>query len=205
MRIATGADIAGDQYIRSLIHRKALQLARRSSLTRDDFEDIEQELWLHTLTRISKFNPQRGNLHAFVTTVIDRHASTMLRRRRAQKRDDRHVASFSAPQVTTSGSVELGATIGTRQKTARHHGWQRSDVDQACLQADVENVLCSMPANQRRLAQRLKNESISSVARNLGIPRTTLYGALAQIRRRFQRSDLQHYLSSNSSSQSQNA
>ena len=59
---------------------------------------------------------------------------------------------------------------------------------------DLDELLQSLPEDLREMCDRLKNDSISQVARELGIPRSTLRDRVCKIRRRFEQSELQKYL-----------
>jgi transcriptional regulator of acetoin/glycerol metabolism len=58
----------------------------------------------------------------------------------------------------------------------------------------VAGVLATLPDDLRDLAERLKRQSVSEVARELRVPRTTLYRNLERLRRHFADAHLRDYL-----------
>jgi hypothetical protein len=58
----------------------------------------------------------------------------------------------------------------------------------------MDAVLDQMPPHLQKLALLLAHHSKADAARQLGIPRMTLYTSIAAIRRRFEKAGLQRYL-----------
>jgi RNA polymerase sigma-70 factor (ECF subfamily) len=62
------------------------------------------------------------------------------------------------------------------------------------MAADVATILAEFPPEVADICQRLKRDSISVVARDLGIPRSTLRDLLNGVRSRFESSNMREYL-----------
>jgi RNA polymerase sigma-70 factor (ECF subfamily) len=169
----------------------------QSGLTPQDREDLEQELTAKVLQRLGPLDPRRHH-EALLTVVVERLVANVLRDRRAEKRRVR-VRSLAAPAAAEDGPNELAAAVGRPEMNARLGVRPRTDEELAQLAADVADVLAALPAELRALAERLKTKSIAEVARDLGVPRTTLYEAIRLLRMRFERAGLKHYLERSSS------
>ena len=65
-----------------LIRSKVFKICRSLKLSRDDGDDLAQQIRLELITRASKFDPARGTWEAFVTTVTENRARTHYRRLR---------------------------------------------------------------------------------------------------------------------------
>lgn len=191
-----GSEPVIDQFTARLIRRKARQLVGRAGFTRSDREDIEQELRLKLLKHFSSYDPQQGHRHAFVTAVVERHAANLLRDRQAEKRDHRRVCSLNVviADEEDEGPVELGDTIGRRELDARLGRSLRDQQELAELVLDMADVIAGLTPELRDLAERLKADSASQVARDLGVPRTTLNGTIQKLRQRFEGAGLRDYL-----------
>ncbi|GIW85376.1 MAG TPA: sigma-70 family RNA polymerase sigma factor [Dehalococcoidia bacterium] len=184
-----------DAFAARLIRRKARQLVGRAGFTRSDRDDIEQELALKLLKQLSAFDPGEAHWHVFVTTVVERYAASLLRDKRAEKRDHRRATSLHVLIETgDNGPVELAETVGRREQDARLGRDPRSDEERAQLAGDVADVLADLPADLRDVAERLKHDSVSQVARDLGLPRTTLLRRMEHVRRAFEGAGLRDYL-----------
>lgn len=189
-----------DDFVTRLIRRKARQLVGRAGFSRSDADDIEQELVLKLLKQRQSFNATQSHWYAFVTTVIERHVATIIRDKRAEKRDSSSMTSLqSIVHDPINGPSHLAATIGQREIDNRLGLKRRSDADCQELAQDTAKVLASLPPAWRDICERLKRSSISTVARELGMPRTTLCYRLRRLREHLRLADLGDYLKSDSS------
>jgi len=184
-----------DAFVYGLIRRKARQLVGRAGITISDRADIEQELAQKILTQMGSFNPAQGHWYVFVTTVVERYVSNILRDRRAEKRDHRRATSLSSiVEYDDRGPIVLSDVIGQREYDARRQRSPRAASDHVELGADVETVLATLPIATRALAHRLMHASVSEVARATALPRTTILGRMKRIRRAFDNAGLRNYL-----------
>ncbi len=185
-----------DGFAQRLIRRKARQLARLPGFSLSDCEDIEQELRLKLLKHLASYDPQQGCRQAFVTALVERQAANLLRAKRAEKRDHRSVRSLSmvVAEDEEEGPVELADTISQRHLDARLGRATREEHELAELAMDVNDVIAGLPPELGELARRLKTDSLSQIARDLGVPRTTLADRVQKLRRCFEQAGLQHYL-----------
>jgi RNA polymerase sigma-70 factor, ECF subfamily len=170
---ATGAPGDFDPAVRRMIAAKARRLVGQYGLRSQDRPDIEQDLAARFAARLEDYDPTRGTLVAFAAMVIGQAAANLLRERRAGKRTPPRRSPVAADDA-------LDPTAGP---TAR-----RRD-----LELDVAAVLARLPAEARDLARALMAASVSEVSRETGIPRTTLYGRLDELRSAFDRAGLRDY------------
>jgi RNA polymerase sigma-70 factor (ECF subfamily) len=169
------------------VRRKSRQLVGRAGLTASDREDVEQELRTRLLESVSTYDGEKAHWNVFVTTVIERQAAKLLRDLRAEKRDHRRISSLSQPvEVEGDGCVELGEVIGQEHLDARRLQQSLSDLEYLELKTDVGTVLADLPEELRDICERLKEQSMSEVARELDMPRTTLQRYIARIRASFE-------------------
>lgn len=179
-----------------LIRRKARELAARSGFSPSDRDDIEQELRLVLVRRLDKFDPSVAHYNAFVTTVIERYSATILEHRRAESRSHSRYGG-SLNQLVDDGDgnkIEMGATLPEGQQTMRTGARFRSGEELHELATDVAQLMADLPANLADICERLKRDTISVVARDLGMSRSTLYDLLKRVRSRFEGSDMREYL-----------
>src|SRR5262249_421369 len=92
------------------------------------------------------------------------------------------------------GPAELGDTIDQREQGARLGRHPRSNEEIGQLKSDVQELLSLLPQHLRKLADHLRRGRFSDAARELGVPRTSLYAWVWQLRRRFERAGLKDYL-----------
>lgn len=168
-----------DSFATRLIRRKAKSLIGKFGYTRSDREDLEQELTLDLLKRVPKFDPRRLSQHRFVASIVRNKIRLMVRARKRIKRrklegDESFDSLCNGAQVSHRGIVRQDPT----------HVWERTE--------DVQTVLAQLPPELRKIAQLLKEKSVSAVARDLGMTRKVLRMKLAEIREYFIAADIDH-------------
>lgn len=178
-----------------IIKKKVRQIIGRAGFRKQDREDLEQELLTRLLQSLKSFKPDVAHRKAFVTAVVERDVANILRDKQAEKRDHRRIGSLHVMiEVTEDGPTELAETIGDREFNARRCRDPRSAEDLAQLASDLAEVAAALPDDLRNLAERLKTQSISSIAREIGVPRTTLNDTVRRLRQRFEQAALRDYL-----------
>jgi RNA polymerase sigma-70 factor (ECF subfamily) len=183
------ADI--DPVAKDVIRRKARYLSRRGGFSPSDLSDLEQELSLHLLKRAPTFDPRKADWKAFVGAVVTAWGANLLRARCAAKRDYRRTRPSSARTETSDAESWKQAEPLSQQahdpRLGRHRPGEQEQLD---LKIDVQEALQRLPEQLRAVAERLQHVSIAELAREMGIPRTTLYELIERIRWRFQKAGL---------------
>jgi RNA polymerase sigma-70 factor (ECF subfamily) len=178
-----------------IIRKKVRQIIGCAGFKKQDRDDLEQELIARLLQSLKSFDPDVAHRKSFVTAVVERAVATILRDAQAEKRDPRRIGSLHVlVEVSDDGSTELAETIGDREYNARRCRDPRSAEDLAQLASDLADVVAALPAELCDLAERLKSHSIAEIARDLGVPRTTLNDTVRRLRQRFEQAGLRAYL-----------
>jgi DNA-directed RNA polymerase specialized sigma24 family protein len=160
--------------ISAIADLNARRLLRLGSIRRDDFEDLTQEFVTEALTCWPWFDQRRSAAATFMTLVMRRRASSMIRTRRAVKRGgDRHAIPFD------------------RAAESFEDDSFRKDLDRALLRLDVCAVVARLPRHLQRLCHALMANGLSVAARTLQIPRHVAIRQLALIRKHFVTAGLQ--------------
>ena len=184
-------------YARDVIRHKARQLIGKYGFTRDDYDDLQQEMMLDLLRRLGKYDPSRAGLSTFVARIVDRKVSTLIRHQRQEKRDYRRpVCSLDAQVEDQDGQArgldEVLSQDAFDDEVARH---DRPRAERLDLRLDLSLVLDELPDDLRQLALRLQTRTVAEIARELGVPRSTLYEkGIARLRKIFEDKGLREYL-----------
>lgn len=184
-----------DPSAQELIRSKLRKLAAKTPFTQQHSEDLEQELYLAVYrgTKKVRLSPERRL--AYLTKLIDNRIIDFLRRSYAGKRDYRRLRSLHVLVEEEDGVfVEVGATFGERTHDRRRQRQARPGQGIAELRLDVADVLRRLSPQLRELAEALASKSLPEIARETGVPRSTLQGAVAKLRRIFERANLRDYL-----------
>lgn len=178
-----------------IVKRKVRQLIGRVGFTAQDREDLEQELLARLLKSLESFDPRKAHRNVFVTAVVERDVANILRDRQADKRNHHHMSSINVTiDVCERGATELADTISQREQDARHCRSPRRPQELVELRVDLRDFLVKSTAADRELAAALMSKTIAEIAREWGIPRTTLSDRVRKLRKRWERSGLRIYL-----------
>lgn len=169
-----------EEYAVTKVRFHARQLARTGLFPSQDAEDIEQDLMLDLLRRLDDFDPGRASRNTFIARVVENAVATLLEAAKAEKRGSqfRH-DSLDAP-LGDQGSVTLGDITPADAGLWSVHGLRWNEA--AELRHDLARVLDRLPRRLSSLCARLSIGTVTEVSRETGIPRPTIYDALAEIR-----------------------
>lgn len=185
-------------YAAETIRHKARQLVGKAGFTKDDLDDVRQDLTLDLLERLPKFNPDKAVHSTFVARVIERKISKLIRHRMQEKRDYRRNECSVNDWVTdTNGRrVERAQTLSRDEHDLRMGRHTRPETERIDLEIDTRIVISQLPPDLKPIAERLfATCSITEVAQEFGIPRGTFYEtALARLRAIFENKDLEDYI-----------
>jgi RNA polymerase sigma factor (sigma-70 family) len=186
-----------NDYARNLIRHKARKLIGSSGFTWDDYEDLMQEMALDLLIRLPKFDRNKASFNTFAVRIVDRRISTLIRHRTQGMRDYSSEAwSLDEPidELNSAGASRSDALSQDEHdlRTGKHCRPESERID---MRLEVSLVLSELPPDLKELAERLCHQSVTEAARDLGVPRGTLYGTgIARLRKAFEDKGLREYL-----------
>lgn len=70
----------------------------------------------------------------------------------------------------------------------------RSTAERHEMKSDVDDLIASLPDELADVCRRLKHDSVSGVARDLGMSRTKLAEWIQRVRQRFEKGEMREYL-----------
>jgi len=178
-----------DRFAKWFINRKAKQLIGRAGFTKDDLEDLKQDLVLDLLQRRCQFDPQRAKWNTFVVMVVEHRVAAILEYRTAAKRNSRREQC----SLNDSVSDHEGNTV-ERHETLDADFLGRGDKKPGDMGVDVQAVIEGLPPSLQVLCAHLQKKTPAELARELGVPRMTLYGDIKRLKAAFERAGLGDYL-----------
>ncbi|HAI13378.1 MAG TPA: hypothetical protein DCM28_16845 [Phycisphaerales bacterium] len=160
-----------------LVNCKARQIVGKTGYTLDDVDDIQQDLVLDLLEHLPQYNPDLASYKTYVTRVVDRKVSNLLRHRQMEKRNYRRETGSIYDQMYSGGKQAMQLIEAmTEKEHDRRLGISRMPQDERShLQIDVHMLLEDLPPDLRRAAELLKTMSVNQAADEFGIPRSTFY------------------------------
>jgi hypothetical protein len=188
-------DFLATDEVRALIRHKAARFRRTSRLRHVELEEVEQQLHLHLADSFARYEPERGPRIAFAQVVAHRHAISLARAARAQCRNPDGVVSLNVEVGGQDGErVEAASQLAETAHERRLSRRALSDCDHRDLIKDHHLVADRLTPRQRQIAALLMRGTIADAARELQIPRTTLYADVATIRAHFEAAGMRRYL-----------
>lgn len=184
-----------DDYVEAHVRRKARQLVKTGAFPRSDLEDVEQELRLHLLLQLPKFDPGKAQRHTFAVRLIERKTADMVRTcRGATRSSGRGEYSLNVSISTADGPASLSETMSDTDRRRRLGRSSLPEEERICLQIDVADAVAALPGELRDLSEQLKTKSVSQIARECGVHRSTISRRVAKIRKRFCGLSLRDYV-----------
>ena len=170
-----------DPYLFSQVRYRARRLSRHSLMKWMEIEDIEQELMLDILARTQSYDPDRAQWSTFVDRVLSNKCATMISTELAAKRGA-GVRAISVDALRAEPDGDLHEPVD-EASIDRTHLDIRIDLGRhiACLPPSLTGLLCG-----------LCERTMTEIARESGVPKTTLYGHLAVLKGHL--NPLQEYL-----------
>lgn len=181
-------EILSNEYIMTLIRCKAQNLIGKAGYLPCDLKDIEQELFMHLITRLPKFDPAKATIETFADRLVERKIADLMRHNRAKIRDyTRRSFSLNEELENEEGITEIAETISQDEVDLRMGRYNCTMEERMQLQMDIKLVMAGLPPKLLKIAEMLQSQTLSEIARELGIPRSTLCeNHLVQLRKIFE-------------------
>ncbi|MFM2094092.1 MAG: hypothetical protein RIS70_1216 [Planctomycetota bacterium] len=184
-----------DAFTLAYVRKRARQLIGKHGFRDSDRDEIEQALLLKLAKRLHQADSDDPKWKAYVATAVSHGIASMIRDKQAEKRDHRKTSSINAlVGKDEDGPVALSDTIGPSEANARLGIAPRSDAAMAELGMDVTDVMTQLPDDLRDLCVRLQHSSVSQIARDMGVPRTTISAAVGRLRAHFEQAGMRRHL-----------
>jgi RNA polymerase sigma-70 factor (ECF subfamily) len=176
------AELACDPYILQQASCRASLLVATCGFSRDDWDDLRQEMVLDCLERLPWFDPVRGDWRAFVRGVV-RHQSAVLASRESRR-------------------LRFEALAAVDEESDGENAFDRDTFRPACepasedptaaltLSTDVQRLVASLPHHLRTLATDLSEMSVAEIAAKRNKSRQWIYQLVVRLRKAFLDADV---------------
>jgi RNA polymerase sigma-70 factor (ECF subfamily) len=159
-------------YIRERASQKAVSLVLCGLYSWNDKDDLSQDLLLDLLRRLPRFNESRGNVFAFVFSVMQNRASVL-----ATRKSRRH-ERLTVPLHRVIRDIYDSAGYGARSLEPKVDDFfHASD-----LKIDVRKAMRGLPSHLKGLAQELQSMTVPEICAGRGKSRSRVYQMIGEIR-----------------------
>jgi RNA polymerase sigma-70 factor (ECF subfamily) len=160
-----------DPCLLSQVRYRARSLSRNSLMQGMELEDIEQELILDFLVRQCSYDPVKASWATFVDRVLAHKCASMIEGATAAKR------GATVPRVSLDALL-AGPDGGVHEPVDD----MASDSTGADIRLDLLRRVAALPTWIATLMRDLCDGTMTEIARERHMPRTTLYGHMAVLR-----------------------
>jgi RNA polymerase sigma-70 factor, ECF subfamily len=181
-----------DRFCDSYIRNRAGFVCSVAHLPAYEAEDLEQELRLHLIRQMRLHDPRRGRWTTFAKTVIQRKAAALLQKATAQRRT-RFLEVGSLDEAYSQDPID-NDSFDLQSYLALTSSLHKNPEAETNLRVDLGRALGRMRPEQRDLARALMVERVSEVSKRTGIPRSTLYDRISEMREDLGKNDLPGYV-----------
>lgn len=184
-----------DSYAAFFVAYKAKTLTRMPMFSADDFEDLQQELMIAYLHAWPSFDPSKGDRRSFIKAAVNNAARNLVVAAEAQKRWTGITLTSLATAISDQDdSPTLADAISNDDGLwdSVYLGYDQLSVD---LRHDLDRAISQLPADLARICLLLKTRTITEIAAETGIPRTTIQDAVKKLRKIMGKAGLRIYLS----------
>lgn len=135
-------------------------LKRINYFTHESLEDVEQELFCEILPYLDQYDEEKSSYSTFIAKVAQCRARNLLRNH-----------SYSKHRITFGVDEDLpDCKYLESEMIAR---------------IDASEMISKLPKSYQNICELLKTLNISEVSKITGIPKTTIYNVIKQVRSRF--------------------
>ena len=160
-------DVDTDKLLR-IAQAKAARLAGKYGISREEAQDVGQDLLADLIARWPDFNPAKSTGGSFIRRVMENRLATMISARHAGCRDYRRNVSQGRHQgPLVSEQTDPRASI---------------DSEIANLAIDIQRLRKRLRPDLAAVAVLLPSKKIQEITGLLGISRSTLYRRIRELR-----------------------
>lgn len=190
--MAQSHPVVSHPYVSTLIRIKAKQLCRRSEFTRCELEDIQQRMRQTLIEKAGQYDPDRGNLEAFITMVIKTWIAEEIRyRNRELRRQSYSAVPMDSTTVDCDGdSVPLTSVLGEADLLRRLGRDPQDDIERLIVRDAIDHAMKRLTPEQQGLLIDIRNSDTATAAKRHGISESTVRRRLAAMRDAFSKAGL---------------
>ncbi len=148
-------------------------------------EDVEQECMFATYKNLKNYDPKKGALSTFTDRISFNTACHITDKLCAKKRG---LLKDLVPLEECADNESMDESCDIESQA------YYDPTDDMCLALDLKRALSSLQKPLLDLVEQLKTQNISEISRSTGVPQSTLFDLLEELRGRFRKFGLHEYL-----------
>jgi RNA polymerase sigma-70 factor (ECF subfamily) len=161
----------------------AARIARRLNLSRDDCDDLRQDLLTEMIDRLRRFDAEKAAVSTFIDLLARHAAYALVRRHRALRR--LLADAISLDDETNPMARRLAELLTNEQGLGFAAGEPVDGVASVELTRDVRHIVAALGPELRSICALLQAHPTEQACRASDLSRATFYRRLRDIRLRF--------------------
>ncbi|MEX0653918.1 MAG: hypothetical protein WD534_12735 [Phycisphaeraceae bacterium] len=163
-----------DDYALDRIDFRVRQLRFQFDLSDEDQEDLRNDMVVELLSASKRFDPDKSKRETFINRVLDRFVLYVTRQRCTQQR-----RASDSPIGFDDVSAGFQPTVNDTRRG------EPNEQDLRELRLDLPEVIAKLPGDLQQVCEVLTRKSGRAAAKELGLSKSSLYRAIAEIREHF--------------------
>lgn len=184
-----------DTYSLRLIGQAVRRVIGKYGFTHDDRDDLERDLLVHLLTRLPRFDPRRAGKERFTRSIVLNRLRNIISNRKSAIRSIAPEDSLNVLVADDEGwaieRIDLVSADAYLQATGQA---SRPSAELRDLHIDFQRAVDTLPPELQDLCLRLLTQTITEIAREVGVSTATIYYRIRKIRKEFEARGLAEYL-----------
>lgn len=172
----------------SIVRCKVYQLINHQYFSKNDFQDLEQELIIEVLNKLVNYNPDKSSLSTFVKRITRDKAINLITHRLAQKNDYKISIHSLYEPITGNNEEQTCLLIDIISSNATFYDYDDFDsIEQMNIEFEIEvkQILKTLPNDLYNLYELLQYKNINEILRHTGMSRRTFYRKLKILKKIF--------------------
>jgi RNA polymerase sigma factor (sigma-70 family) len=162
------------------IEARGARLANRGDISKEDIEDIKQQLYMHLTVQQDKFDADKSQVCTFIHHVVEKKLFNILRSKysgkKANDQDCVSLNSIVARDDIQGANLTLEQCISNQEYQRFHQNNSDDFTDTINRKIDIENIIENLPSEQKQACLLiLEGNSISETAKKIDVSRSNFY------------------------------
>ncbi|MFI4912683.1 MAG: hypothetical protein ACIAQZ_13545 [Sedimentisphaeraceae bacterium JB056] len=162
------------------VESKGAFLASRGDISKDDIEDIKQQLYMHLIIQKDKFDASKAQVSTFIKHVVEKKLFNILRSKyNGKKTVDQGCLSLNivvARDDIQGANLTLEQCISNQEYQRFHQNNSDDFADTINRKIDIKNIIENLPSEQKQACMLiLEGNSISQAAKKMHLGRSNFY------------------------------
>lgn len=169
----------------NLIKSMGYRLSQRYGYSPDDREDLEQEMAIHLLIAMRRYDPEKSAESTYASRVIRNWTRHLVRKRTALRNNPEAIAYSLDDTLPVEGGERVTMGDAISEADLDPCDCPLGCIDAADLRVDIERIISGLPPKLQEACRALMTQSVAEYWASSGLSRSAVTYRLGQLRKAF--------------------